>query len=141
MKEMKQRSLYTYYILSILTLGIYSIITWKKITKDVGVLCEGDGKKTMKYVPAWFLTIITVGIFGLVWKAKLARRINENAERYGLKFSESPALVVICSLPLPVISHFILIKNINKLAGAFNDYNGLADSEADKKVPLFEDAE
>ena len=44
----KERSMFTYIVLSVLTLGIYHIVFWTKLSKDVNALCEGDGKKTMK---------------------------------------------------------------------------------------------
>lgn len=142
MKSMvKERSLFSYYFFSIITLGIYTIVFWHKLAKDVNKLCEGDGKKTMKYVPAWFLSIPTLSIFGLVWKYKLTERLNDNAERYNLKFSESGALTIVYSLTiigLPV-AHFLMIKNFNKMAKAYNDYNGLVDPDADKELDLFAD--
>jgi NADH:ubiquinone oxidoreductase subunit 5 (subunit L)/multisubunit Na+/H+ antiporter MnhA subunit len=139
MKNMKERSLVAYYLFSFLTLGIYALVFWGKYTKDVNDLCEGDGKKTMKFKYVVLLSIITVGIFGLVWRCKLANRLQENAERYDLKFSEGGALVVIFSIFGLVLGDFILIKNFNKMAKAYNDYNGLADPDADKKIYFFAD--
>ena len=139
MKNMKERSLVAYYIFSILTLGIYSLVFWGKYAKDVNDLCEGDGKKTMKFKYVVLLSIITVGIFGLVWRCKLANRLKDNAERYDLKFSEGGALVVIFSILGLVLGDFILIKNFNKMAKAYNDYNGLEDPDADKKIYFFAD--
>ena len=63
MKNMKERSLVAYYLFSFLTLGIYALVFWGKYTKDVNALCEGDGKKTMKFKYVVLLSIITVGIF------------------------------------------------------------------------------
>lgn len=139
MKMIKKRSLVTYYLLSILTLGIYAIVFWHKLAKDVNVLCEGDGKKTMKYFPAWLLGIVTGSIFVTVWKAKLGSRLQYNAERYGLRFSESGGLVAAYSVLGIVGSHIILVKNFNRMAEAYNAYNGLVDPEADKKTDLFAD--
>ena len=132
MKNMKERSLVAYYLFSFLTLGIYALVFWGKYTKDVNDLCEGDGKKTMKFKYVVLLSIITVGIFGLVWKCKLTNRLKENASRYGLKFSESGALVVVlCTVFFPIgglfIAHCIMIKNFNAMGAAFNEYNGLAE--------------
>ena len=135
----KQRSFITLFILGILTLGIYPIVFWHKLSKEVNVLCEGDGKKTMKYVFVWLLNIVTLGIFGLVWKCKLTNRLKENASRYGLKFSESGALVVVlCTVFFPIgglfIAHCIMIKNFNAMGAAFNEYNGLIDEKAKNSV-------
>ena len=120
----KQRSFITLFILGILTLGIYPIVFWHKLSKEVNVLCEGDGKKTMKYVFVWLLNIVT---------------LKENASRYGLKFSESGALVVVlCTVFFPIgglfIAHCIMIKNFNAMGAAFNEYNGLIDEKAKNSV-------
>ena len=77
--QIPQRSIFAYYVFSVLTLGIYTLVFWHKLSKQVNVLCEGDGKKTMKYFPAWIISIFTLGIFGLVWKYKLAERLKDNA--------------------------------------------------------------
>ena len=123
----KERSMFSYIILSILTLGIYHIVFWTKLSKDVNALCEGDGKKTMKYVFCFLLNIVTVGIFGFVWKYKLAKRLQENATRYDLKFSESGALVVVLAIVFALfpVAQFVLVKNFNRMAVAYNEYNGL----------------
>ena len=123
----KERGMITYILLSVLTLGIYHIVFWTKLSKDVNALCEGDGKKTMKYVFCFLLNIVTVGIFGFIWKYKLAKRLQENAARYDLKFSESGALVVVLAIVFAFfpVSQFVLVKNFNKMAVAYNEYNGL----------------
>lgn len=140
--KINERSAFAYYVFSILTLGIYALVFWSKLAKDVNTLCEGDGKKTMKYFPSWLLSIVTLGVFGFVWRCKLANRLKENAERYDLRFSEGGKIVVVLgSLGLvmallgPAIGHFILIKNFNKLAVAYNEYNGLVDPEEDEEEP------
>lgn len=136
----KKRSFFVYVLLSIITLGIYHIYFWTKVSDDVEKLCEGDGKKTMKYVFCFLLNIITFGIFGLVWKYKLAERLRTNAARYNLNFSESGGLVLFYSIfaaPF-LISNFIIAKNFNALAVAYNDYNGLV---SPKKDDVFADDE
>lgn len=139
MNNVKERSLVAYYLFSILTLGIYALVFWGKYTKDVDKLCQGDGKKTMKFKFVVLLSIVTFGIYGLIWRYKLTKRLNENAERYELKFSESGALVVVFTIFGLVLGDFILIKNFNKMAKAYNDYNGLADVDADKRIYFFAD--
>jgi hypothetical protein len=103
--EIKQRSLFKYYFLSVITLGIYALYFWSKLAKDINTLCEGDGRKTMKYIPSFILSLATIFVYGFVWKYQLAERMNFNAERYGLKFSESGALVVFCSIPGLFLGH------------------------------------
>lgn len=137
----KERNMFLYCLFTILTLGIYAFVFWSKFAKDVNTVCEGDGKKTMKYIPSWLLSFITFSIVGIVWKAKLAARLKDNAERYGLRFSESGALTAVYSVICFPVAHFIMIKNFNKIAKAYNDYNNLVDPDADKRANLFVDEE
>ena len=145
--NIKKRNYVTYVLLSIITFGIYHIIFWNKISKEVGVLCEGDGQKTMKYIFAWLLSIPTLGIFGIIWKCKLIDRLKTNAARYNLKFSEGKGIIAVLStagllfLAGPAIGHYVIIKNYNAIGEAFNEYNGLADPDEDAKVHLFADTE
>ena len=44
-----KKSVFKFFLLSIITLGIYAIVFWHKLGKNVNALCEGDGKRTMKY--------------------------------------------------------------------------------------------
>ncbi len=128
---LKQRSFFSYVVLSIITFGIYSIVFWTKLSKEVNALCEGDGRRTMKYVYCFLLNFVTLGIFGFVWKFKLQERLRANAARYDLKFSESGALVVVLALFTgPFIAQFVIAKNFNKMVAAYNEYNGL-EVEAD----------
>ena len=144
-----ERSVFAYFVFSFITLGIYSIVFWTKVSKEVNVLCEGDGKTTKKYFPLFLLNFVTLGIYGLIWKYKLAERLKDNAERYDLKINETGILTIIYStvgliaMPLlgPLVAKALLIKNFNKLAAAYNDYNGLEDPDEDKKVDLFGEEE
>ena len=113
-----KKSAFKFFLLSIITLGIYAIVFWHKLGKNVNALCEGDGKKTMKYGFAFFLSVITVGIYGIIWKVKLAERLKVNAERYELMIPEGGTEVALFSTlgiialgaGIP-ISSFIIIKN------------------------------
>lgn len=139
----KERSFLALLLFGVLTFGIYPIVYWTKISNDVNTLCEGDGQKTMKYVFVWLLNFVTLGIFGLVWKFKIAQRLKDNAPRYNIKFSESGALVLLFTLLIPVVGSFIgmyiIVKNFNAMGVAFNEYNGLVDETAQEYV--FTDAE
>jgi hypothetical protein len=88
------------------------------------------------------LNFVTLGIFGIVWRAMLANRLKTNAARYGLKFSDSAVFTVLLSVLLPIagllITKIVLVKNFNQLAAAYNEYNGLVD-EAEEKKTLFAD--
>ena len=142
-----KKSIFLFFLLSVLTLGIYTIIFWHKLGKSTNALCEGDGKKTMKYGFAFFLSVITFGIYGIIWKIQLAQRLKVNAERYELMIPEGGLIVGLFSTlglialgaGLP-ISSFIVIKNYNMIAEAYNAYNGIEEPE-DEYVDLFSETE
>lgn len=138
-----KKSTLTFFLLSVLTLGIYAIVFWHKLGKNVNILCEGDGKRTMKYGFAFFLSVITFGIYGIIWKVKLAERLKVNAERYELMIPEggtevalfSTLGIILVGAGIP-ISSFIIIKNYNMIAEAYNAYNELPEPE-EEFIDLF----
>ena len=142
-----KKSVFKFFLLSIITLGIYAIVFWHKLGKNVNSLCEGDGKKTMKYGFAFFLSVITFGVYGIIWKVKLAERLKVNAEHYELMIPEGGTEIALFSTlglialgaGIP-ISSFIIIKNYNMIANAFNAYNNLPEPE-EEYVDLFRDDE
>ena len=142
-----KKSVFKFFLLSIITLGIYAIVFWHKLGKNVNSLCEGDGKKTMKYGFAFFLSVITFGVYGIIWKVKLAERLKVNAERYELMIPEGGTEIALFSTlglialgaGIP-ISSFIIIKNYNMIANAFNAYNDLPEPE-EEYVDLFREDE
>lgn len=131
-----KQSIFKFFVLSVLTLGIYAIVFWHKLGKATNDLCEGDGKKTMKYGLAFFLSVITFGIYGIIWKIKLAERLKVNAERYELMIPEGGLIIGLFSTlglitlgaGVP-ISSAIIIKNYNMIAEAYNAYNDIPEPE------------
>lgn len=71
------RSLGKFILLSVFTLGIYSIVFYNKVRKDMNLMCGNhNGQPSMNY---WLLiliiTPITLGIGYLVWFHKISTRI------------------------------------------------------------------
>ena len=75
-------------------------------------------------------------VYGIIWKVKLAERLKVNAERYELMipgggtevalFSTLGIIALGAGIP---ISSFIIIKNYNMIAEAYNKYNDLPEPE------------
>ncbi|MDR0585116.1 MAG: DUF4234 domain-containing protein [Treponema sp.] len=122
----KKRGLAGFILLSIITLGIYSLYWIHKLAKDVNVICEGDGKKTGGLLKYLLLGIITFGIYDFVWLYMLGDRLQDNAPRYGLNIKESGGAVLLWYLlgafiiVGPFIALHIIIKNTNALADEYN---------------------
>jgi heme/copper-type cytochrome/quinol oxidase subunit 2 len=110
----------------IITLGIYGLYWIYKLAKDVNTMCEGDGKKTSGLLLFFLFGLITFGIYCWVWYFMLGDRLQDNAPRYGLSFKEGGGTILLWMLlgafiiVGPFISMYIITKNINTLAIAYN---------------------
>lgn len=126
----KQRSLLTYILLSLVTFGIYSIYFWYTYTDDLNTVCAGDGEETTNYILVLLLSMVTCGIYGYIWYYKVGNRLQNNAPRYGLFFSENGTTALlwllfgslVCGIG-PFVAMHIFIKNLNALGAAYNNYN------------------
>lgn len=78
----KKRDIFLFILLNILTLGIYGIVIYCFIGKEVNKICEADGKNQMLYIFAWLLGLVTLGIFPLIWIKTCMDRLEDNAYRY-----------------------------------------------------------
>ena len=68
------RKVWKVWLLSLVTLGIYSIVIMFAMAKETNISCADDGKHTRNFWGAILLSIITLGIYGLVWFYKWADR-------------------------------------------------------------------
>ncbi len=125
-KMIKKRGLARLVLLSIITLGIYSLYWIYKLAKDVNAICDGDGKKTGGLAKYFFLGIITLGIYDFIWLFMLGDRLQDNAPRYNLNFKESGGTILLWYIlgsfiiVGPFIAMHIIIKNTNALAEEYN---------------------
>lgn len=123
------RSILVYIILSFITCGIYGFWFIYTIARDMNVMCSGDGDRTPGLGAYIGLSIVTCGIYNLWWVYKIGNRLAYNAPRYGLQFQENGTTVlmwyivgiILCGLG-PWIGMYIIIKNTNAMAAAYNNY-------------------
>ncbi len=113
--------------LSIVTCGIYGIYYYHVMSQDINVLCAGDGQETMDGALAMLLGAVTCGIYTYVWYYQFANRLQANAPRYGLAFSESGATIFLwmffgawLCLIGPFVALYLMLKNLNELSKAYN---------------------
>jgi hypothetical protein len=122
----KNRNYVLTIIFMIITLGIYGLYWIHKLAKDVNAVCGGDGKKTRGLLLFFLFSLITCGIYSCVWYFMLGDRLQDNAGRYGLSFKEGGGTILLWMLlgsliiVGPFISIYIIIKNINAMAIAYN---------------------
>lgn len=115
-------------LLSIITLGIYSLVLNAHISEDVNIVCSRyDGRKTMNY---WLLTFLvgplTCGIGYLVWWHKISARMGVELERRNIDYKFGAAdfwlwgVLGMLILVGPIVYCHKYIKAINTLNGDFN---------------------
>lgn len=124
---MKKRSIGKYIFLSIITLGIYSIVFWYKWTEDVNTLCADDDDDSANYLLVVILSLFTCGIYTFVWNYKMVERLYQKAPDYGVQLKHGGFYAMIWRLFLPIVSSVYKISSINKLVDAYNA-NAVADT-------------
>ena len=72
--EMKKRNIAGCIILTFVTLGIYGIYWFVKLTNETNRLAPEEA--TMSGGLAFLVTICTLGIYGLYWAYKLGKKID-----------------------------------------------------------------
>ena len=122
------RGLIKLILLSIITLGIYSIVFFCGISNDINVMASRyDGKKTMHYALLMFLVSpITFGIGGIVWNHKISNRIGGEVSRRGINYTFSASDYWLWGVlgSFIIVGPFVfahkMITSMNKLSEHYN---------------------
>lgn len=121
------RSLLMYILLSIITCGIYSLYFIYTLSRDINVVCDGDGKNTAGLIKLLLLSLVTCGIYNLFWYYSLGERIAANGSRYDIDVRENGTTILLWNLfgvflfgIGPLVAMNMIIKNMNMLCGAYN---------------------
>lgn len=122
MEKITERSFGKYILFSILTLGIYKIYFYYCLARDINTLCEGDGKETPNYLIAVLVGTATLGLYMKYWLYQQGQRLHVNAPKYGFRMVEDGWHVLGLSIipGVGLLSSYILIKNVNKMADNYN---------------------
>ena len=82
------RSFQKFFFLTIVTLGVYSIVFWSAISKDINIIAGTyDKKKTMPYSLLFFLlTPLTLGLAHIFWHHNLSGRIKQELMRRNIHY-------------------------------------------------------
>lgn len=85
-------------LLTIVTLGFYQWYLIYTFAKETNIACKEDGKKTPGLTIYVLLSIITLGIYAIVWRCMWIKRCNsylrQNGKSEGLQISTY--LLVLC---------------------------------------------
>lgn len=110
-------------LLSIVTCGIYGIITYYRIAEDLNTICTPhDNKKTQNYIVACLLGGITCGIYTIVWMHGMCDRIGENLRARGIAMEFSSSTFWLWN----VLGSFIVVGPFIFMYKFFDAMNALA---------------
>lgn len=121
----ENRSFWLLLLLTIPTLGIYNIVFWFKLTKDLNDM-NPEEKKLTNYILVILFSILTLGIYHWVWFFYLCDRIQTTGAKYKLKVRPGAATQLMLKtfgtfvIIGPILATFLSIFNMNKVAKAYN---------------------
>lgn len=122
------RGLLKMLIFSPLTLSIYPLVVYSRISTEINtVASRHDGKHTMHYCLIYFLLSgITLGIAPIVWLHRISGRIGCELKRRGIAYKFSSADFWLWSVlgSLIFVGPFVFIHKFLKAMNLLNaDYN------------------
>ena len=121
----ENRRLWKLILFTIPTFGIYNIVFWFQLTKDLNDM-NREEKKLKNYILVLFLSIITLGIYRWVWFFYVADRIQTTGEDMDMRIKPGPGTTLgvrLCGTFIligPLLSNFFVIRNMNKIAKEYN---------------------
>lgn len=109
------------------TINMYRLYYYYRLSLDINEVCKGDGCETDSFLSAAILGALTLGLYFIYWKYKVAQRLKANSPRYGFKTQVGGKDIIIMDLlTFGIVSTYELTKTMNKIAPVYNEY-GLAD--------------
>ena len=122
------RSFWVYFLLSIVTCGLYSIYFWYVYVEDLNTIFYGDGEDSPNYIIVLLLSWVTCGIYGVYWRYKQANRMyRESYDRYGVMIEENGSAILLWTLLCyltggigQLVADYFMIQTLNKTALVYN---------------------
>lgn len=113
-----------YFLLALVTCGIFGVYYMYKWTEDTNRLSQGVYKPSMNYILVILLGIVTCGIYPLVWTYQQGERLKTVGDRNGIQINESGVHHLLLTLLIPsvgmLISQYIFFNNTNRLSSVYN---------------------
>lgn len=82
------RSLLKIIFLNLITLGIYSMVIYSRISSEINIVASRyDGKRTMPFLAVYLLALITLGIYPFVWHHQFSNRVGSELKRRGYSYT------------------------------------------------------
>ncbi len=111
--EIKQRGVAAAIILSIVTIGIYGIYWFIKLTDETNALAKPE-HKTTSGGKAFLLTLVTFGIYGIYWAYKMGQKMGDmNGGN-----DQSVVFLLLSLFGLSIVAYAMAQSELNRHANA-----------------------
>ena len=122
------RGLVKMILLGIVTLGIYPLVVYSKISTEINTIAmKYDGQHTMHYCLIYFVfSWLTLGIVPLIWYHKISARIGNELKRRGITYDFGASDFWLWNIlgSLIIVGPFIYIHKFMHSMNLLNaDYN------------------
>lgn len=121
------RGFWKYFLLSLITFGIYGIVVMSRISEEINFVARNDGRRTMNYCLILFIfSWLTLGVMTFVWYHKLSKRIGEELDMRCLDYSFGASDYWLWNIlgKLIIVGPCIYIHKLMKAMNTLNaDYN------------------
>jgi len=112
----KEKSIATNIILTLLTCGIYGIIWFISITDDVATV---SGDNSISGGIAFLLSLVTCGIYSIYWSYQMGKKLYETKlNKSGNARDNSVLYLVLNILGLGIVNYCLIQSELNEMAEA-----------------------
>ena len=109
----------TFWLVGAVTCGIYALIVWNGMTRDMNDMADKVGENRITgFIPSIFLGIITCGIYSIVWLFKFYGLMGRLSNKYNACVMPENTFVKFLIAYVPVFSFYWLATSFNMLADA-----------------------
>lgn len=117
---MRKFSWVAWWLLGIVTCGIYQLYVWYAMTENVNEIAIKHGlKPIMGFIPSFLLGIVTCGIYSIVWQFKFYNLQIKAAEASGIRLTPAHSSFLMFILTfVPIYSFIFITENNNRLVDA-----------------------
>lgn len=108
------RKAWVMFLLNLVTFGIYGFIIWFAMGKETNISCSNDGKHTKGFWATLGLSIITLGIYFVIWIIQWMKR-----ETSFLRMRQESIVITggvyILLVIVNVVLSFVLTRSVGQL--------------------------
>ncbi len=99
------RSWFLTMLLTAITGGIYGMYLLHVMARDTNIACANDGKRTRGLLAVILLSMVTLGIYSLVWQLMIISRWENNAVQAG----QTPRCTLVSYLLWTLLGSMIIV--------------------------------